>query len=749
MGDGHRDLPQPIIPISFAIEKRGRVKQKQLVSALVVLSGVGLFLAFTISLWRGPFTSDKALSVVIYGVIAGAALAISASGLVVTYTTSGVFNFAHGAIGMLMAFIYWELRFNEAPFIGMQLPAPVALLVTVGIIAPLFGIMVERVLMRRIMKAPLVVQLVVTIALMFLILALVKIAWKDDSTRPFPAFFGQSSAFAIGGVNIAWSRFITLLIAIGLAIFLRILLFKTRIGVAMRAVVDNKELAALNGARPDAPSRLSWALASSLAATAGILAAPEVGLSSVALTLLIVNAFAAAIFGRLKSLPLTFLGALILGLLSTFGSTFWDLTNPRWAKLPDNIPTIFLIFVLLALPQDRLEFATTQGLRRLFRTPKLHEAAMGFGAITLFVVAMSYVLNDTSGLNRITTVLVTAVLLLSYVPLAGWAGQVSLGQVFFVGIGILGFTRSFAGQGRPIGFVTAAVAATVAGVVVALPALRLRGLYLALATFAVARGASLFYSQPFAFGSRAVEFVRPKIFGISLDNQRTFIFFCALVFTAIGMCLVAVRRSRFGRRLIAMKDSPAACATLGVNLTMTKLAVFAMSASIAGIAGVLSSMNLLSGSDGKLDAIGGLGDTLIAVIGGVSLVSGAFAGGVFSQFIVFIQEKLVAAPFSGLFSALEKFGPAFASLNIMRDPDGAAGGFVDGFSRMMPWNRGTPAAIDPNEIGDVAGAGDLRPFTNEDLNNLDRRLGVPAAFRLPDHDIDVASLAGSALRGRN
>src|SRR3981081_1730013 len=144
-------------------------------------------------------------------------------------------------------------------------------------------------------------------------------------------------------------RFITICAAIAIAIFLRLLLYRTRIGVTMRAVVDNRSLAGLHGTRPEAASMLAWALGSSLAAVSGILLVSELGLQVDALTLLIINAFAAAIVGRLRSLPLTFLGAILLGLTVTFQTNFLDWSG-RFATTSFAIPTIFLFIALLAGP---------------------------------------------------------------------------------------------------------------------------------------------------------------------------------------------------------------------------------------------------------------------------------------------------------------------------------------------------------------------------------------------------------------
>ena len=190
------------------------------------------------SLNQAAFTSQTITGAVIYALTAGSIYAIAASGLVVTYTTSGVFNFAQGAIGMIMAFLYWEVRINH------DWPAWLALVFVVLIVAPLFGALVDRALMRRLVDAPLVVQLVVTIGLMFFLMGLAATIWDENSIAPpLPEFFADKHGIDIGDVVLTWHRFITIVVAVLVAVFLRLLLYRSRTGVAMRAVVDDRELA--------------------------------------------------------------------------------------------------------------------------------------------------------------------------------------------------------------------------------------------------------------------------------------------------------------------------------------------------------------------------------------------------------------------------------------------------------------------------------------------------------------------------
>ena len=195
--------------------------------------------------------------------------------------------------------------------------------------APLLGALIERILMRRLAGAPLVAQLVVTIGLMLLLMGLaVEHLGPQQPDPPDPDASSAPTGFQLGETFVPWYRFITIVTGLGIAVVLRFLLYRSRLGVSMRAVVDNRDLAALNGARPGRTSQFAWALGTSMSAVAGIFLAEELSnLSVETLTLFIVDAFAAAIIGRLKSLPLTYVGGMIIGLSIAFQQNFLTLVR--------------------------------------------------------------------------------------------------------------------------------------------------------------------------------------------------------------------------------------------------------------------------------------------------------------------------------------------------------------------------------------------------------------------------------------
>ena len=261
---------------------------------------------------------------------------------------------------------------------------------------------------------------------------------------------------------------------------------------------------------------LSWALGSSLAAISGIFLVQELGLQVDALTLLIINAFAAAIVGRLRSLPMTYVGGIALGLAISFTQTFLDFRG-RFTTAQFAIPSIFLFIVLLALPQARLELRKPPPSSKILQ-PRTRRSGRPPPEWRVLLVAMAFFTRDMGqvNLNRLTLAMAVGVIMLSLVPLTGWAGQVSLAQITFAGVGAFAmyqFTTGAElpivhwnidlGPGNPIGLLFAAVLAVPFGVAMALPALRLQGLYLALASMAFARMAEpLFFDQPEVFSQQ-------------------------------------------------------------------------------------------------------------------------------------------------------------------------------------------------------------------------------------------------------
>ncbi|HEY3724127.1 MAG TPA: ABC transporter permease [Acidimicrobiia bacterium] len=624
---------------------------------------------------------DKFLTFTIVGLTVASIYAIFASGLVLTYTTTGIFNFAHGAAGMLFAFVYWQLRFDW----GWS--APLALVVVLLVLAPLFGVLLELVIMRGLQNTTEAVKLVVSISLLLFLIGFAQLIWEPGVSRPMSTFFSSSAPIDLGPTTITIHQAITIGVAILVAVGLRLLLTRTRIGIAMRAAVDDRPLSTLNGARPDRTSMLAWAVGTSTAALAGILIAPGLALDAASLSLLIVSAYAAAIFGRLRSLPLTFLGAVVVGLTEGYLSGYLP-QNQFLPGLRIASPAIILFIVLLVLPNPRLRGRMTRS-REFFPMPTIRGGLSFAVAMVALGIVMATTLSTPDQLTygKLFSIGIVA---LSLVPLVGFAGQISLCQLSFAGIGAVVMAHLGA-SGDPLALLWAVLIAAAVGAVVALPALRLSGIYLALGTaaFAVVLDRWVWNLPKFQvfgwfqvnlFAQGSVDVQPLKAFGTTFDEPDSQIILASVVFALVALLVIFIRRGKLGRRLLAMKDSEAACATLGLNLLGTKLLVFSVSAGIAGLGGALYAMQLTSIQPGNFDLVTSLQVFALSVVGGIGAVGGALFGAfslfVFLPLLVALQPDLLR--WVGLL-------PGLTGIGLGRNPNGAVHDMREGFLPLLQY----------------------------------------------------------------
>ncbi|HLX88619.1 MAG TPA: ABC transporter permease [Acidimicrobiales bacterium] len=594
-------------------------------------------------------------SLLIAGIVYGSIYAVSATGLVVTYTTTGIFNFAHGALGMILAYLFWQL------WQGWHLPAPLALVIVLLVAAPLLGAAVERAVMRPLYGASTGARLAVTLGLLLMLVALAQTLWPaTNSQYVLPEFFSGHNV-GIGGVKISIEQLITVGVALGAALGLRVFFTRTTTGVSMRAVVDDPDLARLAGTPAGRISSYAWMIGVFFAALAGILIAPSTNMDVIVLTELVIFGYAAAVVGRLRSIPLTFLGAMVLGI--AYSMSIGYLPTDILTDVTDALPMAMLLIVLLVLPEVRLAVGRVPKVQPVRPARARSTVLAGAGLVAVTAVLASFL----QGTNLVTlgTVLVLGLAGLSLVPLSGYAGQVSLCQFTFLGLGALAMHR-VAGGDSVLGLLAAVGLCAAVGVVVALPVLRLRGLYLALATLAFAvLMDQIFFPQTSVFGAGGTILVgRPNLFGLRFATDGPFDVLLAIV---LALCLIgvgALRRGRFGRRLVAINESPAGCATVGMSLNLTKLAVFALSAGIAGLAGAL--YGSLSHSVGAAQ-FGFLQSIVLfagVTLAGASTLSAAVAAGLFLAVGPLIHIPHVA----GFTQLLVGFGVVSAG----RNPAGVA-----------------------------------------------------------------------------
>lgn len=600
------------------------------------------------------------LAYTLTGLFTGAAYAIAASGLVLTYSTTRVFNIAHGAVGMVFGFLYWDFSVKQG------IPVWLSLFLVLFVVAPLLGVFFQRVLTRGLGSQPIGVSLVVTVGILVTLIGLATQIWPTSEARVVPHFF-EGKYISIGTENqISYHQVLTIVVSALVAAGLYVLLTRTRVGTAMRASVDNPDLLELYGGRPKSVAALSWAIGTSLGALSGILLTPEIGLEYYSLTLLVISAYAAAMLGKLTSLPLTYVGALLLGLANAYLIGY--LQNLPYAEkltgLPAVVPSLFLFAILVLLPQAPLRIGQVKGLVAA-PVPSLQKSlAWGAGAMIVIVLLS----RDMSNANLLLmgTMLTYGIVMLSLVLLTGYGGIVSLGQFTFAGVGAIAYCKLE--QPNLFGLLIAVLIAAAVGALVAFPVLRLTGLYLALATLAFAQlMEKLIFQQSFAFEfSNLLDAERLSILGKSFDSNEDYVILMGVFFLVTAIAVLAVRRGRLGRILIAMRDSQAACGTLGLDQRWFRVGLFAASAGIAGLGGALFAG--LRESVGAADFLyfQSLLLLLFAVVFGVTSVTGATLGAFGMMYMPVASSDY--PEIAGLF--LLTIG--LAGVIVGRDPNGIA-----------------------------------------------------------------------------
>jgi branched-chain amino acid transport system permease protein len=623
---------------------------------------------------------NEFISFVIAGLVTGSIYAVTASGLVVTYKSTGVFNFAHGAVGMLMAYLYWQL------WQGWGWNPVLSLVLVLFVYAPAFALLVERILMRPLYGAALSTMIVVTLGLFLVLYGVVSTIWDQTITRNMPQWF-LGDQVTVFGVTLTYEDVITIGCAVVVALALWALFRLTRVGVSMRAVVDDPSLASLTGARTNRIAGFAWIVGFMLAGLAGILLAPGSGMSIAILSELVIFGYAAAIVGRLSSLPYTFLGAMILGIGESLSIGYVPASYLNYVTA--ILPMGLLIIALLLLPQSKL----TVGRVVRLRPPKpasLRSTLIG-GALLIaatLIVGAFVTGNNLSALGLALTIGLGA---LSLVLLSGYGGQVWLCQFTFMGLGAWAMSKVGGGD-SVLGLFAAVGLCAAAGGILALPAIRLRALYMALATLAFAvLMDQLFFTNPSILPSGSMSVGRPEIFGMHFTTDRAFMVLVAIIF---AFCLVgvgALRRGPFGRRLVAMSDSQAACATVGMNIIRTRLVAFVVAGGIAGLAGALYGGMDRIVSFSQFAFVNSLVLFVAVALAGITVLTGAVWAGLAVAFLPVLTTWLTGHVWSG-FSGLTYIGFGVGIIAVGRNPYGL--GLA--YTRLDEWREARRAGAQPS-----------------------------------------------------
>jgi ABC-type branched-subunit amino acid transport system permease subunit len=554
----------------------------------------------------------------ILGIGAGASYALIALGIVLIQKGSGAVNFAQGAIAGCSA-----IFFASATNGGMG-KFTALLLALAG--AATLGVLFYLLVMRPLRTAPLLARIVATLGLMIVLSALAVKVWGSLSVVA-PSLFPTDSLtiFKIAfGVDRLYLLGTTIILTVALWAVYRF----TGFGIATRAVAESERAASLLGLSPDLIGAANWALGCMLAAFAGVMIAPLTTLDIAPLTLLVLPALAAALVGRFSSFGITTAVALGIGVIQSLMVRYWTQQGVN-----DAVPFVIVIVTMIA-GGKLIPARGTLSLARLPLAP-----ASRFRLVPALVAAAVVVIGLAT-LNRtyqggISTSLVTIIIALSAVVVTGFVGQISLMQMAFAGIG--GFMVSKLGVNAGIPFpwpiILAALVAVPVGVVLGLPAVRVRGINLAVVTLgaAVAVSAVVFQNAHWTGGVSGSQVPSPGIFGFSLDPEKYPIRFgiFALVVTLLMIAAVInLRRSPFGRRMLAVRSNERAAAVIGINVVATKLQAFALSAFIAGIGGGVLAYQLGAIAFERFSPMASITLLAVAYIGGIATVNGAIAAGV-------------------------------------------------------------------------------------------------------------------------
>ena len=520
------------------------------------------------------------LPFVILGITAGSVYGLTGTGLVLTYKTSGIFNFAQGAVATTGAYVFYILHDDV-----LHVPAVPTALICVLVVGPVLGLGLEA-MARRLANASATMQVVATIGVVLLVQGFFS-ATFGTLARTFPPWLPQHTV-KIGGVFVGADQMIITGLALAATIALFLFFRKTRLGLAMRGVVDNPELLDLGGTSPAAVRRWAWIIGSSFAVLAGILLAPTLNLDATVLTLLVVQAFGAAAIGRFSSLPLTYAGGLVVGIAASVATKYVVTSSAALAGLPASIPFIVLFLVLVFTPRSKLAGRRVSRPRPApaYAAPARVQiaGAVAVGAILLIVPH----LVNAAQLPYWSDGMTQVILFLSLGLLVRTSGQVSLCQAAFAAIGATTMGHLTAGFGLPwgIALLLAGLAAVPVGAFIAIPAIRLPGVFLALATFGFGvTMEQMGYPLWLMFGSSSLgQAVSRPAFA---QGDVAYYYLMVVLAAGAGLLVMWLVRSRLGRLLRGMADSPVALATHGTSVMVTRVLVFCLSAFLAAISGAL------------------------------------------------------------------------------------------------------------------------------------------------------------------
>jgi len=565
----------------------------------------------------------------------GGIYALSALGIVIAYRASGTLNFAGGAMGALAAFFFYELRD------GFGMAWPLALAATLALGAAMGAALQLGVLAQLRNSSPLT-KLIATLGALTVYQGLAIAIW-DDEQRLVRSVLNTAQVNFGDSISVGRDRLTLLGMAVVLAALLALLYRKTLFGLATTAVAENRRAAAGVGWSAGRIELYNWMIGGALSALAGVFLVPITGLRATTLSLLVIPALAAALIGGFSSFTLTVLGGLVIGVVESELSRY----NGDVPGISQAVPFLIVVVVLMAGGRAR---PTRGDLPTRLPRPGTGRVLPALSIVAAAAAIAFALLASDAWATSLIYAAIGALMVLSVVVVTGFGGQLSLGQWALAGFAA--WVSSRLALTTSLGFwasAAIAVAATVpAAVIVGLPALRSRGVSLAIATAGLALfiEAMILGNAELTGGIDGTETTPPRFFGIELDavlTPRRYAVFALVIVAVSALAAANVRRSRSGLRLLSVRGNERAAAALGINVFGVKLYAFALASAFAALAGVLAAFQNRFVLFGQFNVFGSIEYVTYSVIGGIGWVLGAMLSS------LVVPESILPKAAEGLF----------------------------------------------------------------------------------------------------
>ena len=612
------------------------------------------------------------LQFVFLGLSAGAIYSVLASSLVGIYAATGIINFAQGAIGLYSVYLVAALRTDGSlvlPIGTLKLgsesdPTSMELALVLGVLSAVVWALLAHVLIfRPLRSAPVLAQVVASVGLMLFIQSLVHLRFETENL--FAEAILPEDTVDIAGAVVNVSDLILAGVAIAISLVLWAYFRLTTLGVATRAGSEDELAARLSGYSPDRLAAIVWALTGAATGLIVVLASYTIGLTETSYTFFVIPALAVALVGRLTSFGIACAAGLVLG---AFQSTITWLTTkdwwPEWAQagLGDAVPFVIVVIALFLLG-GRIPSRGSLGEVRMpaVRIPRIRLIPT---VVCIAVVVVAILLTSGSWRFGVVTSVILSLIALSLVLLTGYLGQISLASMAFAGAAGFALSKLTTNWDVPFPFsmIFAALIATGLGVLVGVPALRIRGAQLAVVTLAAALAIQSFvFNNPAITSFEGNLIADPTIFGLDLGvrdgTNLVTIRFSLMVLIVVAIATLVVLRfmgGSTGRAFLAVRSNERAASSVGINVAATKLLGFALSAFLAGIGGCLIGYSRGQLSAGSFTVMIGLTLLAMTYVGGITSFAGAVLAGIIGPLgvgYVFLNQTLALGEYYELFAA--------------------------------------------------------------------------------------------------